>query len=152
MESFSDSLLQPFHLQCYQICLKMPKMIKLKRIYEPPAESDGERLLVDRLWPRGISKDAAKLTQWLKDLAPSPGLRRWFRHNPERWSEFQDRYRTELMDPQKSAILQNVVERARRGPVTLLYAARDPEHNNAVVLKNLLAELLLNEDNQGASL
>lgn len=127
-------------------------MIKLKRIYEPPAEGDGERLLVDRLWPRGLSKDAARLSQWLKDLAPSEELRRWYGHDPARWPEFQERYRRELLKPTRSALLEKVMELARKGPVTLLYAARDPERNNAVVLKKLLEELLQIEEHPGSPL
>jgi uncharacterized protein YeaO (DUF488 family) len=113
--------------------------LKLKRIYEAASPDDGERYLVDRLWPRGISKDTARLTGWLRELAPSTDLRRWFGHQPERWPEFQQRYQAELETPDKRAILQMLADKARTGAVTLLYAARDTEHNEAVVLQNLIA-------------
>ncbi|MDD3581567.1 MAG: DUF488 domain-containing protein [Desulfobacca sp.] len=117
-------------------------MFRVKRIYEPPDETDGERLLVDRLWPRGVKKTAAQLADWLKDLAPSNDLRRWFSHNPDRWPEFQRRYRMELEDAGKAALLQDVIDKARRGTVTLVFAARDSERNNAVVLKQFLEQRL----------
>jgi uncharacterized protein YeaO (DUF488 family) len=113
--------------------------IKLKRAYEPPTPDDGERVLVDRLWPRGVSRDEAQLTAWVKDLAPSPELRRWFGHDPARWIEFQRRYREELAAPDKQALLDELAGKARRGTVTLVYAARDTEHNAALVLRDLLA-------------
>lgn len=117
-------------------------MIQVKRIYESPAAGDGERLLVDRLWPRGVSKGAARLSAWLKDLAPSEELRRWFAHDPARWPEFQARYAAELAAPEKAQLLEEVARKARRGPVTLLYAARDQDRNNANVLKEVLEQLL----------
>lgn len=123
-------------------------MIKIKRIYEPPAESDGERILVDRLWPRGVSKKAAQLSAWLKDLAPSEDLRRWFAHDPARWPEFQDRYTAELAEPKKARLLEEVAQRARRRPVTLVCAARDQTMNNAMVLKNLLEHLFWKADDR----
>ena len=110
--------------------------IRLKRAYEPPADSDGARVLVDRLWPRGVSKAEAKLDLWLKEIAPSTELRKWFGHDPARWSEFQRRYRGELKQrPDEIAELQRLAE---RGPVTLIYSAHDERHNDAVVLRDFL--------------
>ncbi|HEY0941517.1 MAG TPA: DUF488 domain-containing protein [Steroidobacter sp.] len=108
----------------------------IKRIYDPPAAGDGARVLVDRLWPRGISKEAAKLTLWLKEVAPSPELRKWFGHDPERWQQFQARYRAELKA--NSAALAPLYELQKRKRVTLLYSAHDEEHNQARVLAEYL--------------
>ncbi len=113
-------------------------MIKCKRIYEQPTPADGRRLLVDRLWPRGISREAARIDDWLKEVAPSDELRRWFNHDPARWDEFRVRYRTELAD--REPLLDRLRQEAGQGPVTLLFAAKDEEHNNAVVLKEILEE------------
>jgi uncharacterized protein YeaO (DUF488 family) len=110
----------------------------LKRVYEPPAESDGARILVDRLWPRGISKDRIDL--WLKDIAPSDDLRRQFHGQPEHWDTFRAAYAAELGAEPARAALDILDGRLAAGPVTLLYAARDEEHNNAVALKLWLAE------------
>jgi uncharacterized protein YeaO (DUF488 family) len=110
----------------------------LKRAYEPAGDDDGERFLVDRLWPRGVSKAEARLTAWLKDLAPSTELRRWFGHNPARLTEFQQRYAAELARAEAQAIVQMLANKAQHGPVTLVYAARDAEHNEAVVLRQLI--------------
>jgi uncharacterized protein YeaO (DUF488 family) len=116
-------------------------MFQIKRAYEPPAPEDGYRVLVDRLWPRGLSKEAAAVDEWLKDIAPSAELRRWFGHDPKRWAEFKARYREELKSAQRSAALGRVREAARtRGSVTLLFAARDTTHNHATVLLELLNE------------
>jgi uncharacterized protein YeaO (DUF488 family) len=112
------------------------KNVKLKRAYERPAPEDGTRILVDRLWPRGLRKQAADLDGWAKDLAPSTELRKWFGHDPERWPEFQRRYTVELR--RHSALLRDLRKRARQGTVTLIYAARDESHNEAVVLRRLL--------------
>ena len=110
--------------------------IKLKRAYEPASAEDGTRVLVDRLWPRGVSKDAAALDLWLKELAPSTGLRKWFGHDPARWAEFQLRYAQEIREhPQLLAQLRDL---ARKGPVTLVFSARDEAHNDAIVLRQLL--------------
>lgn len=117
-------------------------MVKVKRVYETPSPADGQRLLVDRLWPRGLKKSEASLTAWLKDLAPSHELRRWFSHNPVRWEEFRRRYLMELADPEKAPLLQDLLARAGQGTVTLVFAAKDQEKNNAVVLKNLLEQRL----------
>ena len=111
-------------------------MIRIKRVYAEPAADDGLRLLVDRLWPRGLSKEKARLDDWLKELAPSDELRKWFGHNPARWEEFRERYRQELAGrPEALARLRAL---AARETVTLLFAAHDEAHNNAVVLKELL--------------
>ncbi len=113
-------------------------MIKLKRAYEPASPDDGYRVLVDRLWPRGIAKADLQIDSWEKDLGPSTELRKWFGHDPERWAEFRRRYLQELDDPQKQQLLESLAERARRGTLTLIYGARDTEHNQAVVLKEAL--------------
>ena len=116
--------------------------IKLKRAYDPPEETDGERLLVDRLWPRGLKKEAAQLSAWLKDLAPSEELRRWFAHDPSRWLEFQERYRAELRTPEKEDLIRQVAQKALQGRVTLIFAAHDISRNNAVVLKAALEQYI----------
>lgn len=113
-------------------------MIKLKRAYEPPSADDGVRILVDRVWPRGQRREALQLDRWERDLAPSTTLRRWFGHDPARWNEFRDRYRHELMTPDKQKALRQIAEEAQHGTVTLVYSARDTEHNQAVVLKEYL--------------
>ncbi|CAF0701752.1 DUF488 domain-containing protein [Candidatus Methylacidithermus pantelleriae] len=111
-------------------------MIRLKRVYEPPAPEDGKRFLVDRLWPRGIKKGALPLDGWLRDVAPSDALRKWFGHDPAKWEEFQRRYFAEL--EAKHEAWQPLLEAARKGNVTLLFSARDEAHNNAVALKSFL--------------
>ena len=113
-------------------------MLKTKRAYEPAHPSDGARFLVDRLWPRGIKKETLKMEAWLKDVAPSPALRKWFAHDPVRWQEFQKRYRTELESNPKA--WQPLLRVAKQGNVTLLYSARDTEHNSALLLKEFLEE------------
>lgn len=113
---------------------------RLKRIYLPPAADDGTRVLVDRLWPRGLSKEAAAVDLWLKDVAPSDGLRRWFHHQVALWSEFEARYRAELAAPERVAALDRLAALVAAGPVTLLYGAKDEVHNQARVLAALLAE------------
>jgi uncharacterized protein YeaO (DUF488 family) len=113
-------------------------MILLKRVYEPPEESDGERVLVERLWPRGLRREEASLSLWLKEIAPSPALRQWFRHDPERWPEFRRRYEEELKAPERQAALRDLADMAARGTVTLVFAARDKERNSAVVIADLL--------------
>jgi uncharacterized protein YeaO (DUF488 family) len=109
--------------------------IRLKRVYEPPAASDGTRILVDRLWPRGISKDKARVDLWLKDIAPSGALRKRFHNKPEDWDEFCEAYYSELRAAGAHAA-QDLLDRLRSGPITLLYAARNEERNNAVALKS----------------
>src|SRR3990172_10176926 len=118
-------------------------MIKLKRVYVEPAVEDGRRILVERLWPRGMSKDKIKIDEWMKDLAPSGSLRRWFSHDPEKWQEFRSRYRKEL-EP-KTSELKRLAEMAKRGDITFVYSARDEQHNNAVVLKELLEEIVMHK-------
>jgi uncharacterized protein YeaO (DUF488 family) len=110
--------------------------IHLKRVYDPPARNDGLRILVDRIWPRGVTKDRAKVDLWLKEVAPSTPLRRWFGHDPARWSEFRNRYRSELADHEEA--LEELRRCARTRSVTLLFSARDEQHNNAVALKEFL--------------
>ena len=110
--------------------------IRLKRAYEPPGPADGQRILVDRLWPRGVSKAEAKIDRWMKDLAPSSALRTWFAHDPGRWDEFRRRYRAELK--QHASDMGELRRLARGGTVTLVYAARDEARNDAVVLRNAL--------------
>lgn len=114
--------------------------IAIKRIYEDAAASDGQRVLVDRLWPRGVSKDKAALDEWHKDVAPSDDLRKWFGHDPDKWSEFRKRFRAEL-DANEEA-WKPLLARARKGKLTLLFAARDEVHCNAVVLKEYLEKRL----------
>ncbi len=111
-------------------------MIKLKRVYDPPVASDGTRILVERLWPRGQSKAALKLDTWLKDVAPSTALRKWFAHDPAKWERFRARYFREL-DANPDA-WRPILEAARRGSVTLVYSSHDAEHNNAVALREYL--------------
>ncbi|MGN6286670.1 MAG: DUF488 domain-containing protein [Afipia sp.] len=110
--------------------------IRLKRAYEPADAGDGVRLLVDRLWPRGVSKERAALDDWLKDIAPSTELRQWFGHDPDRWPEFQRRYRAELREHAEE--LNRIRAMARTHTVTLVYSAHDEEHNDAVVLRGVL--------------
>ena len=111
--------------------------VTIKRIYEDPSPADGRRIRVDRLWPRGVSKEKARLDDWMKEIAPSDALRRWFGHKPERWDEFRRRYRAEL---QSNPSLETLREMAKAGPLTLLYGARDQAHNDAVVLAEALAD------------
>jgi uncharacterized protein YeaO (DUF488 family) len=113
-------------------------MLKTKRVYESVNASDGVRFLVDRLWPRGIKKEKLKMKTWLKDVAPSPELRKWFAHDPEKWQEFQQRYRAELESNPDA--WKPILEAAKNGSVTLLYSAQDTEHNSAVLLKAFLEE------------
>jgi|SRR5581483_5655347 uncharacterized protein YeaO (DUF488 family) len=113
-----------------------PKKIKLKRAYERPTRDDGLRVLVDRLWPRGVRKADAAIDQWMKDVAPSASLRQWFGHDPARWVEFRQRYRKELKEHDKE--IDELRGLARHGPITLVYAARDQTHNEAVVLRDFL--------------
>lgn len=116
-------------------------MIRIKRAYEPSARSDGRRLLVERLWPRGMRKEALLLDAWVKDVAPSTELRKWFSHRVDRWTEFQRRYRRELSAHRDA--WSPILEASRRGPVTLVYSAHDPEHNAAVVLRDYLTRRAL---------
>jgi uncharacterized protein YeaO (DUF488 family) len=111
-------------------------MLRLKRAYEPASSSDGRRILVDRLWPRGLSKRRAAIDEWMKEIAPSTPLRRWFGHDPDRWPEFQRRYKRELRE--RGEMLRKIATLASRGPVTLVFGARDEVHNDAVVLEALV--------------
>lgn len=113
--------------------------IAIKRVYEPPAAADGQRVLVDRLWPRGVAKERAQLTLWLKEVAPSPALRRWFGHDPARWTEFVRRYRAELdSNGEAVARLRGI---AAEGKLTLVYGARDSVHNQAAALRDYLGDV-----------
>jgi uncharacterized protein YeaO (DUF488 family) len=114
--------------------------IGLKRVYDPPAKSDGRRVLVDRLWPRGIARDDLRIDAWLKELAPSAELRKWFGHEAAKWDEFRKRYAREL--EQRSEALEELLDEARAGRVTLVYSAKDVEHNNAVALREHLERRL----------
>ncbi len=113
--------------------------IRTKRVYEPAEPADGYRVLIDRIWPRGLSREHAGLDEWARDLAPSTELRKWFGHDPARFTQFRARYREELADHADQ--LDQLRERARSGPVTVLYAARDEQHSNATVLAELLRQV-----------
>lgn len=117
-------------------------MIQLKRAYEPANATDGYRVLVDRLWPRGLHKADAHIDEWVKDVAPSSELRRWFGHDPSRFREFRERYKRELRSEEARAALVELARRAARGTVTLVYSARDEVHNNAIVLARELERRL----------
>ena len=112
--------------------------VRIKRVYEPAQPADGYRVLIDRLWPRGISKDRARLDEWARNLAPSDQLRRWFGHDPDKFRQFRERYREELSH--QADEIQRLRARAADGPLTLVYAARDEQHNDAVVLAELLRD------------
>jgi uncharacterized protein YeaO (DUF488 family) len=113
-------------------------MFAIKRVYEPPAAADGKRVLVERLWPRGLTRQRAAVDLWLKEVSPSPELRKWFGHDPQKWSEFRERYRAELKA--KPLIVIQLRQMADEGLVTLVYAAHDPQHNSALLLKEFLEE------------
>ena len=115
--------------------------MKLKRAFEHPSPDDGERYLVERLWPRGAAKADLRLTGWLKDLAPSTELRKWYGHRPERWPEFARRYRIELAAPEKQAILRDLVQKAKTGNITLVFATKHTELSGAAVLRDVLTSL-----------
>jgi uncharacterized protein YeaO (DUF488 family) len=115
-------------------------LIRIKRVYEQVASDDGFRILVDRLWPRGLSKERAKADLWLKDVAPSDGLRKWFSHETEKWADFKIKYETELKGKQE--LLHRIKQAEKeKGTVTILYSAKDEEHNNAVVLSDVLRKM-----------
>ncbi|GAA1479614.1 DUF488 family protein [Gordonia sinesedis] len=116
--------------------------VRVKRIYADPAPSDGDRVLVDRLWPRGVSKERADLDAWDRDVAPSTDLRKWYGHDPAKFDEFARRYRDELTDPEHHAALTGLVDRARSGPLTLLTATKHPEISEAAVLRDVIDEAL----------
>ena len=115
-----------------------PDNVKLKRAYEPPAAGDGTRILIDRLWPRGIKKADAAIDLWMKNVAPSTGLRQWFGHETDRWPEFRRRYADELR--QRSDLVDELRALARNGPITLVFGAHDQTHNDAVVLREILLD------------
>ena len=114
----------------------MRNMIKLKRAYEAVAEDDGQRILVERLWPRGVTKEKAKIDLWMKEISPSPELRKWFGHDPEKWTEFRRRYSSEL--EKQPDLIEQLRQKARKGVVTFVYAARDEQHNSALLLKEFV--------------
>lgn len=113
-------------------------MVKIKRVYEPASDEDGKRILIDRLWPRGMKKEEAKIDEWLKEIAPSNELRKWFAHDPEKWQEFRKRYRQELKD--KAEIIKRLRKEAQKETITFLFSAHDTEHNNAVALKEVIGQ------------
>lgn len=115
-------------------------MLRVKRAYEAPAPEDGRRILVDRLWPRGLSKERAAIDEWVKEVAPSSQLRQWFGHDPAKWSEFRKRYRQELRH--RKDLVHALASQAARGQVTLVYGARDEQHNDAVALAEVIRERL----------
>jgi uncharacterized protein YeaO (DUF488 family) len=116
--------------------------VAIKRVYEPPSRADGTRVLVDRLWPRGVAKTSAAIDEWLRDLAPSPELRRWFHARPDHWQDFRKKYLKELSQPEAEASLLKLYKLVhKRKRLTLLYASKNEAHNNAVVLKELLEGL-----------
>ncbi len=117
-------------------------MLKIKRAYEPKEPTDGERILIDRLWPRGVSKAEAGIDVWMKDMGPSTELRKWFGHDPEKWEEFKKRYLEELSSPEKTRLLEDIAQRARKGTVTLIYSAKDTEHSDVKVLEELIGQLI----------
>jgi uncharacterized protein YeaO (DUF488 family) len=117
--------------------------IKIKRAYDPPARGDGLRVLVDRLWPRGVKKEELELDAWAKELAPSTALRKWFGHDPARWNDFRKRYRAELKVNRPADVMRKLlIEKPRAKTITLLYGAKDREHNDAVVLRDVLERAL----------
>ena len=116
-------------------------VLRVKRVYEDPEEDDGKRILVDRIWPRGISKDKARLSDWRKELAPSNELRKWFGHDPDRWEEFKERYRAELEEAGKMGDLRDIAQRAGEENVTILFGAKDTECNNARALESFIRDL-----------
>ena len=124
-----------------QVPDNLSSRIKVKRAYDAPDDGDGYRVLVDRIWPRGVKRETARLDAWLKEIAPSTELRKWFGHDPAKWDEFQARYRAELEAPDQHKTLEELLAHARRGAITLVYGARDTEHNNAVALRDTLVAI-----------
>ncbi len=113
-------------------------MVAIKRAYEPPSRTDGVRILVDRLWPRGLKKEQLQVAKWMRELGPSTELRRYFGHDPARWVEFRRRYRTELGRREAKPLLDELAQLARKGKLTLVYSAKDEDHNQAVVLREVI--------------
>jgi uncharacterized protein YeaO (DUF488 family) len=120
--------------------------VRVRRVYDQPSPDDGERFLVDRLWPRGLSKDRAGMSEWVKDVAPSAELRRWYGHDPQRFAEFRNRYADELRDPVRARALTRLNEAAKRGTITLLTATKDPERSQAALLAEQLRAAAANRD------
>lgn len=120
----------------------MSRRIGIQRIYDDARDASGKRVLVDRVWPRGISKDEANLDHWYKDIAPSTELRKWFGHDPKLWAAFKQKYRKELKAQDMRQLLKELADMARSDGLTLFYGARDDEHNHAVVLREVLEEML----------
>ncbi len=112
-------------------------VLKVKRVYDPPSKEDGYRILVDRVWPRGFTKEKARVDEWRRDLGPSDALRKWFGHDPEKWDEFRRRYREELKKTERWADLLAIAQRAKKETVTLVFSAKDEAHNQAVALKEM---------------
>jgi uncharacterized protein YeaO (DUF488 family) len=117
--------------------------IRLKRAYDEYSQEDGYRVLVDRLWPRGISKEKLHIDDWLKEIAPSNELRKWYGHDPEKWDQFKQRYYKELKD--KEQLIQGLLQRIEAGPITLVYSTKETEYNNAVALKEYLLSQISNQ-------
>jgi len=111
-------------------------MLKIKRVYEPPTHGDGQRILIDRLWPRGLKKENGRIDEWIKEIGPSTELRKWFNHDPKKWEEFKKRFFKELQKNQET--VDGVIVRAKKGTVTLLFGSREERHNNAVALKEYI--------------
>ena len=124
----------------------MTASVSIRRAYDLPGDHDGYRVLVDRVWPRGVSKDQLRIDEWMREVAPSSELRRWYGHRPERWEEFRQRYIRELAEGPQHEAFEALLERARSGPVTLVFGARDAEHSQAAVLRDLLIERLQGKD------
>jgi len=124
-------------------------MLKIKRVYEKKERFDGKRILLDRLWPRGLSKEEAGIDNWVKDLSPSDELRKWFGHEPGKWHEFRRRYIGELPTPEKRALLKLIAEMADKTDVTIVYSAKETKYNNAVVLKELIGNLMTEKSHAG---
>ena len=114
--------------------------VRVKRVYDQPAKADGYRMLVDRLWPQGLKKSEARIDEWLREIAPSTALRKWFKHDPDKWKEFKKKYSAELDDHREQ--VEKLVREARKRTITLLFSARDTEHNNAVALKEYIEQLM----------
>ncbi|PYJ23471.1 MAG: hypothetical protein DME71_02380 [Verrucomicrobia bacterium] len=114
--------------------------VRVKRVYDQPAKADGYRMLVDRLWPRGLKKSEARIDEWLREIAPSTALRKWFKHDPDKWKEFKKKYSAELDDHREQ--VEKLAREARKRTITLLFSARDTEHNNAVALKEYIEQLM----------
>ena len=114
--------------------------VKVKRVYEEPAKSDGHRVLVDRIWPRGLKKSEARIDEWLREIAPSTGLRKWFKHDPGKWEQFKKKYAVELKEHREQ--VEKLARESRKRNVNLLFGAKDTVHNNALALKEYIAELM----------